>query len=163
MKTTTKLMLVTVAAGGLVCAISWATPILNLASPLLATGTIKEAIKAFGTAPTGNFAAAIATTGPATVLIQDGAYTSNGINGWHSHAGVLAITLVAGSIEWYDENCNAKSYKAGDSWTEGSAIHAFKVTSTTNIHLLTAFIIAPGSATRIDEPAPACAANLGLQ
>ena len=149
------------AAGSILCGIAWATPSFNLASPLLAIGTIADSVVMYGTAPTGNFEAAIATSGPASVEIQDAAYAPGGYNGWHSHAGVLAITLVAGSIEWYDENCNTKTYKAGDSWTEGSQVHAFKVTSTTNIHLLTAFIIAPGSATRIDQPAPPCAASLG--
>ena len=161
MKARSKVLFGAAVIGGLISGLAWATPSFNLAAPILSMGAIPEAISTYGTAPTGNFAASLETTGPATVLIQDAAYAPGGYNGWHTHAGVLAITLVAGSIEWYDENCQTKTYKAGDTWTEGSKLHAFKVTSTTNIHLLTTFIIAKGAPTRIDQSPPACAASLG--
>jgi hypothetical protein len=53
-------------------------------------------------------------------------------------------------------------YQAGDSWTEGSQVHYFKVTGTNSIHLMATFVIAKGLAPRIDQPAPPCAAALGL-
>jgi hypothetical protein len=54
-------------------------------------------------------------------------------------------------------------YQAGDSWTEGSQVHYFKVTGTSTIHLMATFVIAKGLAPRIDQPAPPCAAALGLE
>jgi hypothetical protein len=54
------------------------------------------------------------------------------------------------------------AYKAGDTWSEGSQVHYFKVIGTTGIQLVTTYIISKGSAPRIDQPAPGCAAALGL-
>ena len=72
------------------------------------------------------------------------------------------MTMITGTIQWYDADCRMTTYKAGDSWTEGSQVHYFRVPSTTGIHLMATFIIAQGSTPRIDQPAPPCAASLGL-
>jgi hypothetical protein len=45
---------------------------------------------------------------------------------------------------------------------EGSQIHAFRVTSSTAVQLMAWFVTAQGQALRTDQPAPACAAGLGL-
>ena len=75
--------------------------------------------------------------------------------------GMVAVTLTSGSITWYDENCEPTVYNAGDTWLEGSQIHAFKANGT-GVQLVAWFITAQGRALRMDQPAPACAANLGL-
>jgi quercetin dioxygenase-like cupin family protein len=142
-----------------------ATPIVNLASPLFSTGTVSTPVNAHGVTPVdddGYFNATLTTDGPSTVSIQDGAYAAPGQNGWHSHPGIVIVTLISGSIEWFNANCETKIYKAGDSWTEGSQTHAFRVLGTTGVHLSAVFILAKGKALRIDRPAPACGAGLGL-
>jgi oxalate decarboxylase/phosphoglucose isomerase-like protein (cupin superfamily) len=53
-------------------------------------------------------------------------------------------------------------YKAGDSWVEGSQIHAFRNIGTGTVQLMASFITAKGQALRTDEAAPACADGLGL-
>jgi quercetin dioxygenase-like cupin family protein len=164
MKIKTKVSIGILAAGSIVGALAWATPIFNLALPILASGSINSDIDAHGDFATGSgeFKAFLKTEGPSSVLIQDGSFAPDGYTGWHSHPGVLALTLITGTLDWYDGDCNKKSYKAGDSWTEGSQLHYFKSTSTANIHLMVAYIIAQGEPNRIDQPAPACAAALGL-
>jgi quercetin dioxygenase-like cupin family protein len=164
MKVNSKVIIGVMAIGSVVGGLAWATPIFNLALPVLATGNVNTDIEARGDFATSNgeFRAFVKTEGPSTIFFQDGAFGPGGHTGWHSHPGVLALTLAAGTLDWYDGDCNKKSYKAGDSWTEGSQLHYFQVTSTTNIHLLVAYIIAQGVASRIDQPAPACAAALGL-
>jgi quercetin dioxygenase-like cupin family protein len=164
MKINPKIIIGVLAGGIVVGGLAWATPIFNLALPILATGNQNADIDAHGNfaASNGEFRAFMKTEGPSTILFQDGAFAPGGYTGWHSHPGILALTLAAGTLDWYDGECNKKSYKPGDSWTEGSQLHYFKVTSTTNIHLLVAYIIAQGAASRIDEPAPPCAAALGL-
>ena len=74
----------------------------------------------------------------------------------------MVVTLTAGAIQWYDAECKMTAYKAGDTWSEGSQVHYFKVIGTTGIQLVTTYIISKGSAPRIDQPAPGCAAALGL-
>ena len=164
MKTKTKVFIGTAAIIALV-GVALATPIVGLLSPILALGTQNSDIHARGTAVTSNgehFRVELETEGPSTITTQDGSVAAGGHNGWHSHPGMVVVTLISGSITWYDQSCVPTDYKAGDSWVEGSQIHAYRVTSTTAIHTIALFVIAQGQAYRIDQPAPACAAGLGL-
>jgi quercetin dioxygenase-like cupin family protein len=165
-KTKIKVILGGIAIAGSLVGLAMATPIIDLASPLLAVGQHSADIKTHGLGQTlsgESFEVSLHTEGPATISTQDAAYTAGGINGWHSHPGVVAVTLIAGSIEWFDENCVKTDYNAGDSWTEGSELHYFRVVGKTGIHLNATFITAKGAALRKDESAPACAAALGLE
>jgi quercetin dioxygenase-like cupin family protein len=104
-----------------------------------------------GHTPSGQrFEVELETEGPATISTQDGAYVAGGHNGWHSHPGMVAVTVVSGAIQWFDENCAETDYKAGDSWTEGSKIHYFRVVGTTGVHLAAFFITAQGAQQRAD-------------
>ena len=164
MKIRSKLVIGAAVAGCVVGGLAWGTPIVNLASPILATGNQNADIETHGRFQTnsGEFRTSLETEGPSSILIQDAAYALGGVNGWHSHPGLVAVTMITGTIQWYDEDCRMTTYKAGDSWTEGSQVHYFRVTGTTGIHLMATFIIAQGSTPRIDQPAPPCAAGLGL-
>jgi len=164
MKIRSKLVIGAAVAGCVVGGLAWGTPIVNLASPILATGNQNADIETHGSYATngGEFRTFLKTEGPSSILIQDAAYSTGGVNGWHSHPGMVAVTMITGTIEWFDENCHMTTDKAGDSWTEGSQVHYFRVTGTSSIHLMATFIIAQGSTPRIDQPAPACAAGLGL-
>jgi quercetin dioxygenase-like cupin family protein len=165
-KVKTKIKLLIGAAAIITAAgLALSTPIVKLVSPLLAVGDHKADIHKRGTAVVSNgepFRVELETDGPSTFSIQDAAYAAGGQNGWHSHPGLVAVTIISGTIRWYDENCNPTEYKAGDSWVEGSQIHAFRNIGTDTVHLMASFITAKGQALRTDEPAPACAAGLGL-
>jgi quercetin dioxygenase-like cupin family protein len=164
MKTKTKLFIgaaAIVAGAGL----ALATPIVGLVSPLLSVGTQNADLQARGAARTASgerFRVELETEGPSTLSTQAASIAAGGHNGWHSHPGMVVVTVISGSITWYDENCVATDYKAGDSWVEGSQIHAFRVTSSTAVQLMAWFVTAQGQALRTDQPAPACAAGLGL-
>jgi quercetin dioxygenase-like cupin family protein len=164
MKTKSK-VLIGAAAAITGVGLALATPIVGLLSPLLAVGTQNSDLHARGTALMSSgerFRVELETDGPSTVSTQDGSVAAGGQNGWHSHPGMVVVTLISGSITWYDDNCNPTNYKAGDSWVEGSQVHAYRVTSTTAIHSMATFITAQGQALRTDQPAPPCAAGLGL-
>jgi len=163
MKTRTKIVIGMVIAG--IVGIAVATPIVLLTSPILAQGNQAADIHERGRALMSNgayFRAELETEGPSTTSIQDAAYSVGGQNGWHSHPGWVACTVLSGSIRWYDENCKPTVYTAGDSWVEGSKVHAFRNIGTGTVHLMAVFITAQGQALRTDEPAPECAAGLGL-
>jgi quercetin dioxygenase-like cupin family protein len=145
--------------------LAYATPIVNLVSPLFSVGQHPSNIKLHGVGHTSSgqdFEVKLTTEGPSTLSNQDAAYGPGGHNGWHSHPGMVAVTLVSGAIQWFDDDCEQTDYKAGDSWTEGSKLHYFRVVGTTGVHLTAFFITAQGGALRTDQPAPACAAALGL-
>lgn len=165
MNARTKLLIGAAAAGCTIVGIALGTPIVGLVSPLLAVGTHNTDTHVRGTATTSageQFSVELETEGAANMTTQLGSVAAGGHNGWHSHPGLVVITLISGSITWYDENCVPTDYKAGDSWVEGSKPHAYKVTGTTAIQSVAWFIIAKGQPYRTDLSAPACAAGLGL-
>ncbi|MHB8474650.1 MAG: cupin domain-containing protein [Gammaproteobacteria bacterium] len=164
MKTTTKFLLGAGAAIVVVGAVM-ATPIVGLTSPFLAAGKHTADIEVHGSGLAANgarFHIRLDADGPAASSIQDVAINAGGHNGWHAHPGMVVTILLSGSITWYDENCNPTTYNSGDAWVEGSAVHAFRVTSATPIHIMAYFLTAQGVPVRTDEPAPACAESLGL-
>jgi quercetin dioxygenase-like cupin family protein len=165
MKIKTKIVLCAAALTAAIVGIAYATPIVGLVSPLFSVGQHSSNIKTHGaghTATGQEFEVELETDGPATMSNQDAAYAAGGHNGWHSHPGLVAVTIISGAMQWFDENCVETDYKAGDSWTEGSKLHYFRVVGTTGLHATAFFITAQGVPVRTDEPAPACAAALGL-
>ena len=155
--------------------IALATPIvgLNFAN-ILATGTINSetlarAHVALPPAPgqeqddENDWNARLVTTGPSTVITQDVSYFPGGHTGWHSHPGLLFVTVTEGSIEWYDSNCQKIVYNAGDTLTENTAVHFFRNVGSVNARVMVTYVLAKGQPRRIDQPAPACSATLGLE
>ena len=165
MKVKTKIVLGVAVMAATIVGIAYATPIVGLVSPFFSVGQHSADIRTRGVGRTSSgqeFEVSLRTEGPATMTNQHNAFAAGGHNGWHSHPGMVAVTLVSGSIQWFDENCKETDYNAGDSWTEGSKLHYFRVVGTTGIHVTAFFITAQGAALRTDEAAPACAAGLGL-
>jgi hypothetical protein len=76
---------------------------------------------------------------------------------------MVAVTVLSGTIQWYDGNCRPTVYNAGDTWTEGSRTHYFRNIGTGTAQLTAIFIVAKGAAYRRDNPAPGCAVALGLE
>ncbi|GAC1587853.1 MAG: hypothetical protein NVS3B5_21180 [Sphingomicrobium sp.] len=148
-----------------VVGIAYATPIVGLVSPFFSIGQNSSDIRTdgFGRTSKGReFEVDLKTEGPATLSMQDFAFAAGGHNGWHSHPGLVAVTIISGALEWFDENCRETDYKAGDSWTEGSKLHYFRIVGPTPLHGTAFFITAQGLPLRTDEAAPDCAAALGL-
>lgn len=100
--------------------------------------------------------------GPTNVEVQDFSYDVNGHTGWHSHPGLLVFSLISGSIEWYDANCNKTVYNTGDTFTENTATHYFRNVGAGPMHGMVTYLLAQGQPRRIDQPAPPCAAALGI-
>jgi quercetin dioxygenase-like cupin family protein len=150
-----------------------ATPIvgLNLAN-ILASGTVNTELLARARVilpPTaGNeredndWSAKLVTSGPSNLIVQDVSFFPGGHTGWHSHPGILLIAITEGSIEWYDSNCQKTVYNVGDSLTENTDIHYFRNTGSVNARVMVTYVLAKGQPRRIDQPAPPCAATLGL-
>lgn len=164
MKTKTKILIGLGTIAATVGAVL-ATPIVGLTSPFLAVGQSDsdQSAQGKGISVSGvPFHVSVDADGPSTSSIQDFSLLPGGHNGWHSHPGMVVVVLLSGSITWYDHNCNAIDYKAGDAWMEGDQIHAFKVTSTTPLHAMAYFLTAQGVPARTDQPAPKCAEKLGL-
>src|ERR1700693_3726689 len=169
MKRKMKFIFGAVSAACAVAGIGIATPSLGvLYNVILATGTVNHDVHAHGhVALPGSeegFMAAVETEGAANFIVQDVIFAPGGTTGWHKHPGVLLLSLTAlsGSVDWYDANCVKHVYNAGESWTEGTTLHDVVNNSNSNAHFIVTYIVAKGVAKRTDEPAPSCAAALGL-
>jgi quercetin dioxygenase-like cupin family protein len=109
------------------------------------------------------WSAKLITSGPSNFIVVDGSYFPGGHTGWHSHPGILLITVTEGSIEWYNSKCEKTVYNAGDSFTENTEHHFFRNVGSVNSRTMITYVIAKGQPRRIDQPAPACSAGLGLE
>jgi quercetin dioxygenase-like cupin family protein len=170
----TRILIGTVAIACCSVGIVLATPIvgLNFAN-ILATGTINTEVldRAKVELPPvvgqekeedDDWNVKLTTSGPSNFIVQDVSYFPGGHTGWHSHPGILLITVTEGSIEWYDSNCEKTVYNVGDSLTENTHTHYFRNVGSVNARVMVAYILAKGQPRRIDQPAPACAVALGL-
>jgi quercetin dioxygenase-like cupin family protein len=138
---------------------------------ILSTGLADNDIHANGSVQLGDedFTAEVHTYGASNVVLQDVKFSPGGTTGWHKHPGVVLLTLTAdsGSVDWYDAHCGKVTYKAGDTWTEGTRLHDVVNNSAMDAHFLVTYLVPAavpaGSNKRTDEPAPKCAAALGLR
>ena len=152
-----------------------ATPTVGQIFSILSTGSTNEEIMAHSRvklppAPgvtsdddePNEWIAKLYTSGPTTFQVIDVTLHPGGYTGWHHHPAILLSTMISGSLEWYDAQCNKHVYNPGDSWTETTAVHDVRNVGTSDAHFMITYILAKGQPRRIDEPAPACAAGFGL-
>jgi len=173
----TRFLIAVVAITCAIVTIARATPVVGLlVGTILSSGTINDEIKLRVRVPlppvvVGNsedqedeWTAELYTSGPSNFIVQDVVYAPGGHTGWHSHPGILLSSVISGSIEWYDSRCRKHVYNAGDSLTESTQTHYVRnVDTVNNAHFMVTYVIAKGQPRRIDQPAPACAAALGLE
>jgi len=84
-----------------------------------------------------------------------------GTSRWHTHPGVVLITVKSGTLTRYYEDCSFDVYSAGSSFTEGGD-HAGLVrneTTTPAVTYLTYVVPAGTTALAIDKPNPGCPQN----
>lgn len=155
------------AAACLMVGLAIATPTVGAYyNTVIANGLVPLDINANATVALDDedFTAGIHTYGASNVIVQNVKFSPGGTTGWHKHPGVVVLTLAAdsGPVDWYDSHCGKVTYKAGDSWTEGTRLHDVVNNSTKNAHFIVTYIVADGENKRTDEEAPKCAAALGL-
>ena len=179
MKKSTKVIAAAAIAVGGIAGLAQATPIVGLFfATILATGASNEdllarahvALPPASTTPKRGhdhdddnaFRVKFATDGPSTFIVQDVSYLPSGHTGWHSHPGILLSSVTEGAIEWYDSNCQVHNYSVGQSFTETDQLHYLRNVGSVNARIMITYVLALGQPRRIDQPAPACAAALGL-
>jgi quercetin dioxygenase-like cupin family protein len=102
------------------------------------------------------------TKGASDFYIQDIAIAPGGYSGWHTHPGIFVGTVLTGSIDFYDENCNLRTFTAGQVWTENDQLHAIANHGTVAARAQFSYLVKHGEPRRIDQPAPACAPITGI-
>ena len=104
----------------------------------------------------------LSTKGASDFYIQDIAIAPGGTSGWHTHPGIFVGTVLTGSIDFYDENCQLRTFTAGQVWTENNKLHAIANHSTVDARAQFVYLIKHLQPRRIDQPAPVCAPSTGI-
>jgi quercetin dioxygenase-like cupin family protein len=169
MQTKTKFLVGSIAAACVIGGLAMATPTIGAwYNVILSIGTVNHDVNAHAhVALAGTeegFSAQIETEGAANFIVQEVKFSPGGTTGWHTHPGVLLLSLAAdsGPVDWYDAKCEKHIYNAGDSWTEGTTLHDVVNNSSVDAHFIVTYVVAKGVNKRTDQAAPACAAALGL-
>jgi quercetin dioxygenase-like cupin family protein len=110
----------------------------------------------------GGWGVQLEDKGQSEFYFQDLVVGPGGYTGWHSHPGILLITVKEGSVEFYDKDCAKQTYAAGQSFTEGAELHTAMNRGTGNARMLVAYIVKKGEPRRIEASQPACGATLGI-
>jgi quercetin dioxygenase-like cupin family protein len=153
------LALVPVAAG-----VALATPGLGLTPTIVARGTSEEAFSVKGAIHKAKIqrAKAIIACGldrQCDFVFQTITFQPAGQTGWHSHPGVLFVTVETGAVTRYESNCERNTFVAGQSFIERGREHVIFVRNegSTPAKVQIAYVVPAGTdnaGLRIDQPAP---------
>jgi quercetin dioxygenase-like cupin family protein len=109
-----------------------------------------------------NWSVKLKTSGPSDLVVQDVALSPGGFSGWHYHPGLLLVTVMEGSLEWYDVNCGLHLYDTGDSFIENNSPHDIRNVAPVPVRLMVTYILPKGAIRRLESNAPPCGAAPGL-
>src|SRR4029450_2359222 len=105
---------------------------------------------------------ALEDNGQSEIYVQDLVIGPSGYTGWHSHPGLLLITMKEGSVDFYNKDCSKTTYTAGQSFSEGAEPHALVNAGSANARLLVAYIVKSGEPRRIEWSQTNCGDTLRL-
>jgi hypothetical protein len=106
--------------------------------------------------------AQIQAQGATDTYVQHLVLAPGGYSGWHSHPGILVATLVGGSVDFYNSNCQKTSYSAGQVYFEAAQPHAIINRGAVNADIYLSYLIKHGQPRRLEADAPGCAATTGI-
>jgi quercetin dioxygenase-like cupin family protein len=164
-----KVLLGSAAAASIAGGVALATPTTGTSLNLvISTGTALRDIRAHANLAIPDmdedFTASVDTEGASNVIQQEIKFMPGGTTGWHTHPGIVILTLAAdsGPVDWYDSKCGKTTYYAGDSWTEGTKLHDVVNHGSGEVHFWVTYIVAKDVLKRTDQSAPRCAHSLDL-
>jgi len=154
---------------------AFATPRFNvLVNQILAMGTasddLKENLKVGNAASEDqerdaevqDWQLQLRTHGATDFYSQKVVIAPGGYSGWHTHPGLLIGTVVSGAIDFYDANCQKRSFTTGQVFTESTQVHAIKNPGTVDTELSAFYLIKHSELRRIEADAPSCAPTTGI-
>jgi quercetin dioxygenase-like cupin family protein len=120
-----------------------------------ATGTIPEAVQINANR------IKLQTKDVADVVTQLITYQPGASSGWHSHVGVVVVTVKDGAVTRYLSDCRAETFREGDVFIEDGDMGPLVLrneSAATPAHLAATFVTNPPvpANLRIDQPNPGC-------
>lgn len=157
-----------VLAAGLYAGFASATPSSGSSSMLLARGTFAGSfqVRREATSP-AVWAAEVGATPGLDVATQVITFQPGGHSGWHSHPGPVFITVVSGTMTFYESDdpaCRPIIRTAGQGYLDtGEHAHLARNETGAPATNLVTYFAPPGGALRIDQPEPGNCAFLSNQ
>lgn len=111
---------------------------------------------------TGNWQLQLQAQGQSDFYVQQLALMPGGYSGWHTHPGLLVGTVVSGSVDFYNANCEKQTIEKGQVYIENSDVHAIINNGSAVAELSIAYLVKHGAARRMEADAPSCAAGTGI-
>jgi quercetin dioxygenase-like cupin family protein len=147
------------AVAGLAALAAAAAAAIALASPGTTTSTILAARSTlFESVQMNEDRIKFQTKDPTDLVAQQVTFAPGATSGWHHHPGVILVLVKSGTVTVHDENCQTKSYTAGQAFIEGGTEPMMVSNEGSETAVDVATQVAPtGSAFRIEDDPPACA------
>lgn len=91
------------------------------------------------------------------VAVQKITFQAGGSSGWHSHPGVVLVTIASGTFEHFHGDCAATTYTAGQAFMEsGDTPGLLRNGGATAGDVYVTYLAPHGVALRNDQPNPGC-------
>jgi hypothetical protein len=151
-----------VAAAAVAAAISagfvGATPATGTTSTLIGRATYAETINVKRHGDDNDWQAQVKARPALDIAVQTIVFQPGSQSGWHSHPGPVFISVVQGTMTFYesdDPTCSPTVRHAGEGFVDvGDHAHiARNETAVPAVNVVT-YLVPPGAALRIDQPDP---------
>jgi hypothetical protein len=144
-------------AASISAARAWGTPSSGSQSTLLGRATIDEAFKVHRGGE-DHWKIKVQATPALDVAVQSIVFQPGGQSGWHSHPGPVFISVVSGTMTFYesdDPDCEPIVRHAGEGYLDtGEHAHIARNETTAPATNVVTYFAPPGAALRIDQPDP---------
>jgi hypothetical protein len=139
-------------------ALTWATPSSGSVSQLVGRATFAEAIKVKRASAEDHWKVSIHAKPALDIAVQTITFDPGGKSGWHSHPGPVFISVVEGTMTFYesdDPTCSPTVRHAGEGFLDtGEHAHIARNETGALARNVVTYFAPPGAALRIDAPDP---------
>jgi hypothetical protein len=154
----TKLTIGAVAVAVFSGAIAWATPGSGTVSMLVGRATFEDAFKVKREDPASGWEVEAEAKPNLDIAVQVIDFPVGSHSGWHSHPGPVFISVVSGTMTFYDSddpNCAPIERSAGQGFLDvGDHAHIARNESGAAARNVVTYFAPRGAALRIDQPNP---------
>jgi len=135
----------------------WATPPSGTTSMLIGRATFEEAFKVKREGP-DDWEVEVEAKPALDIAVQKIVFQPGGQSGWHSHPGPVFISVVEGTMTFYDSDdpdCTPIVRHAGQGFIDvGDHAHVARNETSDPATNVVTYLSPPGVALRIDQPNP---------
>ena len=151
-------LLVVTAAVAVAAGLVWATPGSGTTSTLIGRATFADPVKVRRISEDHDWRVMVRAQPNLDVAVQTIVFEPGGYSGWHSHPGPVFISVVEGTMTFYegdDPTCTPVVRTAGQGFLDvGDHAHIARNETGVQARNVVTYFAPAGAPLRIDEPAP---------